>query len=66
MHLATPKAVYERYGMAEAKSDPTPADSNVKLVKNDGVSKAIRMLTGQVIMIIDTQQQEMCFYLLGV
>lgn len=30
-----------RYGMSEANPAPTPADVNVKLVKNDGVSKEV-------------------------
>ena len=37
----------KRYGLSQAKTATTPADINVKLVKNDGVSKPVNPLNYQ-------------------
>ena len=37
----------KRYGLSQAKSATTPADVNVKLVKNDGVSKPVNQVNYQ-------------------
>ena len=37
----------ERYGLSQAKPSVTPADINVKLVKNDGVSKSVDRVSYQ-------------------
>ena len=41
------QSLLERYGLAQAKTVSTPADINVKLVKNDGVSKPVNQVNYQ-------------------
>ena len=38
------QSLIERYGLAQAKTVSTPADINVKLVINDGVSKPVNQV----------------------
>ena len=41
------QSLLKRYGLSQAKSAATPADVNVKLVKNDGVSKPVNQVNYQ-------------------
>ena len=41
------QSLLKRYGLSQAKTATTPADINVKLVKNDGVSKPVNPLNYQ-------------------
>ena len=41
------QSLLERYGLAQAKTVNTLADINVKLVKNDGVSKPVNQVNYQ-------------------
>ena len=41
------QSLLKRYGLSQAKSLATPADVNVKLVKNDGVSKPVDQVNYQ-------------------
>ena len=41
------QSLLKRYGLSQAKSATTPADVNVKLVKNDGVSKPVNQVNYQ-------------------
>ena len=41
------QSLLKRYGLSQAKTAKTPADINVKLVKNDGVSKPVNPLNYQ-------------------
>ena len=41
------KLLLKRYRLSQAKSATTPADANVKLVKNDGVSKPLNQMNYQ-------------------
>ena len=41
------QSLLERYGLSQAKPSVTPADINVKLVKNDGVSKSVDRVSYQ-------------------
>ena len=34
-------SLLDRYGLSQAKTSPTPADTNVKLVNDDGISKPV-------------------------
>ena len=38
------QSLLKRYELSQAKSTTTPADVNVKLVKNDGVSKPVNQV----------------------
>ena len=41
------QSLLERYGLSQAKPSATPADVNVRLVKNDGVSKSVDQVSYQ-------------------
>ncbi|XP_058240034.1 uncharacterized protein LOC131348861 [Hemibagrus wyckioides] len=41
------EAILQKYGMHDASPDATPSDANVKLKKNDGVSKPVNSSTYQ-------------------
>ena len=41
------QSLLKRYGLSQAKTATTPADINVKLVKNDGVSKPVNPVNYQ-------------------
>ena len=41
------QSLLERYGLSQAKPSATPADVNVKLVKNDRVSKSVGQMSYQ-------------------
>jgi len=40
-------SLLERYGLSQAKISTTPADINVKLVKNDGINKLVDLVCCQ-------------------
>ena len=41
------QSLLKRYGLSQAKTATTPADINVKLVKNDGVSNPVNQVDYQ-------------------
>ena len=57
---------YKKFGLMDAKPVSTPADSNVRLMKDDGVRNhrlVIQILIELVIMMIDTLPLVTCLFL---
>ena len=51
------QSLLKRYGLSQAKTATTPADVNVKLVKDDGVSKPVNQVNYQS-MVCSTAKNE--------